>query len=130
MRAKTPRHYAHLLATQKLLQKRDEAELASLKRDLTHLEQENSLLGAMMARGSYADLVDPLLISQRMERNRRSQSQLTSAIEAQIKTWLQSNRRVDKFEQKQAQAQAEQDRAELSDFLGEIIAQSLFSPSQ
>jgi len=126
MRAKPPRHYAQLLKTQKLLQKRDETELAQLKRDLLQLEEENSLLGEMMTRGSYADLVDPLLISQRMERNRRSHSQLASALEEQIKIWLQSSRRVEKLTKKKVQAQAEQDRAELSDCLSEIIAQSLF----
>jgi len=127
MRAKTPRHYAQLLKTHRLLQKRDEAELAQLKRDLLHLEEENNLLGAMMAHGSYADFVDPLLISQRMERNRRSHSQLTNALEMQIKRWLQSSRRVKHLTEKQAKAQVAGARAELAELLGEIVAQSLFS---
>jgi len=129
MRSKTSRHYAHLLHMQKLLQKRDESELANLRRNLADLEQENNLLGAMLARGSYADLVDPLLISQRMERNRRSQSQLIQAIDTQIKIWLQSNRRVERMAEKHIQAKTGEIRNQLDETLGEIIVHRLTSRS-
>jgi len=124
MSTQSSRHYARLLNAQKLLKARDEADLALLKRELTVLEEENNLLSAMMARGSYADFVDPLLISQRMERNHRTQARLKTEIEAQIKIWLQSSNRHRRIAEKQAKAQAHEARAELAEFLGEVIAHS------
>jgi len=129
MRQQTSRHYARLLKTQKLLKERDESELAQLKRDLALLEEENTLLATMIAQGSYADFVDPLLISQRMERNRRVQARLMAAIGVQIKKWLQSNRRVERLVEKQIEAQAHESRRQLAEQLGEIIAHSFTSES-
>jgi len=124
MKHKTPHHYARLLNTQKLLKARDEVELAVLKRNLTLLEQENALLATMMAQGSHADFVDPLLISQRMERNRRKQARLKIEIETQIKSWLQSSRRVERITEKKIQAHNAHSRTELAEFLGEVVAYS------
>jgi len=129
MKMKAPHHYARLLAAQKLLKTCDEAKLAASKCQLTSLQQENDLLAAMMARGAQVDFIDPLLISQRMERNRRAQACLEASIEAQIEAWVKSSRRARRLAEKRKQAQAAQTRVELAAFLAEVTIQSLPSPS-
>jgi len=128
MKLKSSSHYARMLTAQKLLKARDEAELAALKHDLNVLAEENHLLALMLARGSYADFVDPQLIAQRIERNHRAGSRLTDKIETQIANWLQSSRRADRMTEKKAQARAHEARNQLSKSLDDIITQSLYNP--
>jgi len=125
MKCQSPHHYGRLLNAQKLLKARDEIELASLKSNLSLLEQENDLLSTMMARGSHADFVDPLLISQRMERNRRTIATLEAGIDVQIKAWAKSSHRTRRLAEKQIQAQREVARTDLATSLGETMAHFL-----
>lgn len=121
MQAKS-RHYAKLLKTQKLVRMRDRAEIEISRRDLIAIEDENRYLCALMESGSKVDFIDAVLLSRRLERNRRNESILQARITREIKALLQVSRRCDILKGKQYEAQDQEERKDLATMLEEYVA--------
>ncbi|RCL03159.1 MAG: hypothetical protein JSC189_000303 [Candidatus Tokpelaia sp. JSC189] len=121
MQAKS-RHYTKLLKIQNLIRIREKIEIEISRRNLITIEDENSYLCALMESGSKADFIDAVLLSRRLERNRRTKSSLQAKIIHEIKDLLQISRRCDMLKARQYEAKYQEKAKEFTAMLEEYVA--------
>jgi len=118
---KNSRTYTRLLRAQGILKERDAATLAAVQRQIAQLREENEALAAMMRQGTYADFIDPQLISKRIKRNHRVQATYEAEQHRQIDMLLQSSRRYERIDKRRKDCARTEERQELAQMLAEYI---------